>query len=88
MVIPSRLFFAFEAVVNRLIGWRTTGMVAMHAKEDAGTMLELTVTEFTVSVRAINPVSAKVLALLLLLASALLCSHAMGCGRWCCIALR
>ena len=61
-------------------------MVAMHAKEDAGTMLELTVTEFTVSVRAINPVSAKVLALLLL-ASTLLCSHAMGCGRWCCIAL-
>jgi hypothetical protein len=55
----------------------------MHAREDAGTMLELTVTEFTVSVRAINPVSAKVLALPLF-ASALMCSHAMG-GR-CCVA--
>ncbi|ELR23058.1 uncharacterized protein ACA1_360940 [Acanthamoeba castellanii str. Neff] len=36
----------------------------MDAKEDAKTSLELTVTEFAVSVRAINPVQSKVMAIL------------------------
>ena len=35
-------------------------MVARDAREDAKTSLELTVTEFAVSVRAINPVQSKV----------------------------
>jgi hypothetical protein len=35
-------------------------MVARDAREDAKTSLELTVTEFAVSVRAINPAQSKV----------------------------